>query len=83
MIHQLGAQDKTIDLSPGDLFVYAQEVGIVHSVLVHLVFTQLLTCNCSKLTLPVTQSMLIVLKLKTHDVTVPDYIFFARPDVCH
>ncbi|XP_078347490.1 BAI1-associated protein 3-like isoform X1 [Oculina patagonica] len=25
VIHQLGAQDKTADLSPGDLFVYAQE----------------------------------------------------------
>ncbi|XP_020607339.1 BAI1-associated protein 3-like isoform X2 [Orbicella faveolata] len=25
VIHQLGAQDKTVDLSPGDLFVYAQE----------------------------------------------------------
>ena len=26
VIHQLGAQNKTEDLSPGDLFVYAQEV---------------------------------------------------------
>ena len=31
VMHQLGAQDKAIDLSPGDLFVYAQEVLFLSS----------------------------------------------------